>query len=169
MVNRRVFRSALAFFVAFLLPPILVLPANALSMKECSVTLKAAQSAGEAEGVSWSEFRKTQCAKPAGSAAAVESAGPAPTDTKQAKAVEDKPEKAVKKTDTAPKAPSGKTTFPSSIASKFAAEKPAKARMHTCLEQYHANKDGGTLGGMRWIEKGGGYYKLCNAKLKGDG
>jgi hypothetical protein len=41
--------------------------------------------------------------------------------------------------------------------------------MYTCLQQYHANKDGGTLGGMRWIEKGGGYYKLCNAKLKGDG
>ena len=64
---------------------------------------------------------------------------------------------------------SGKTTFPSSIAAKFSAEKPAKARMHTCLEQYRTNKVGGTLGGMRWIEKGGGYYKLCNDKLKGDG
>ncbi len=41
--------------------------------------------------------------------------------------------------------------------------------MHTCLEQYHANKQAGTLGDIRWIEKGGGYYKLCNARLKGDG
>lgn len=57
--------------------------------------------------------------------------------------------------------------FPSAVSSKFAAEKPARARMHTCLEQYHINKDNNTLGGMRWIEKGGGYYKLCNARLKG--
>ena len=45
---------------------------------------------------------------------------------------------------------------------------PAKQRMHTCLEGYHANKDAGTLGGLRWIQKGGGYYSLCNARLKGN-
>ena len=40
--------------------------------------------------------------------------------------------------------------------------------MHTCLDQYYANKDSDALGGLRWIQKGGGYYSLCNAKLKGN-
>ena len=38
--------------------------------------------------------------------------------------------------------------------------------MHTCLEQYYANKDANALGGLKWIQKGGGFYSLCNAKLK---
>jgi hypothetical protein len=168
MSERRVVRQATASLIAVLLPLMLVRPATALSMKECSVKYKAAQDAGEAEGLSWSEFRKAQCAKSNDSTAAGESADPAPTDAKQAQTAEDKPEKVAKKTDTAPKSISGKTTFPTSVSSKFAAAKPAKARMHTCLEQYHANMDGGTLGGMRWIEKDGGHYKLCNAKLKRD-
>ena len=43
---------------------------------------------------------------------------------------------------------------------------PGKGRMHTCLELYYANKDANTLGGLKWIQKGGGFYSLCNAKLK---
>jgi hypothetical protein len=58
-------------------------------------------------------------------------------------------------------------TFPSKIESKFASETPGKGRMHTCLDAYYSNKDAGTLGGLHWIQKGGGYYSLCNAKLKG--
>jgi potassium-transporting ATPase potassium-binding subunit len=41
-----------------------------------------------------------------------------------------------------------------------------KARMHTCLEQYYANKQNNTLGGLKWIKKVGGYYSLCNSRLK---
>ena len=166
MFERRSSRLFATLITAIFLPLALIPSANALSMKECSVKYKAAQSAGEAEGVSWSEFRKAQCTTPA--EAADESANSASTEAK-AKTTEDKPETTLKKAEVVARSPSGKTTFPSSIAEKFAAEKPAKARMHTCLEQYHANKKGGTLGGTRWIEKGGGYYKLCNAKLKGGG
>lgn len=165
MSDRRFFRHAFPYLVGVLVPLVLVHPAQALSMKECSVKFKAAQDAGEAEGLSWSEFRKAQCAGPVDSPTAEDSAKAAQSAKKQAKAGEDKPKTA----DAVPKSISGKTTFPASIATKFAGEKPAKARMHTCLEQYHANKGKGTLGGMRWIEKGGGYYKLCNARLKGDG
>ncbi|WP_271893298.1 hypothetical protein [Candidatus Phyllobacterium onerii] len=165
MFDRRIPRLFATLIAAILLPLSLTLSANALSMKECSVKYKAAQSAGEAEGVSWSEFRKAQCTMPA--EAADKSTNSAPTEA-NAKTTEDKPE-TQKKAEVVARSPSGKTTFPSSIAEKFAAEKPAKARMHTCLEQYHVNKKGGTLGGARWIEKGGGYYKLCNAKLKGEG
>ena len=48
-----------------------------------------------------------------------------------------------------------------------ASETPAKGRMHTCLDQYYALKDANALGGLKWIQKGGGFYSLCNAKLKG--
>jgi hypothetical protein len=39
--------------------------------------------------------------------------------------------------------------------------------MHTCLDQYNANKAGNTNGGLHWIQKGGGYYSQCNKRLKG--
>jgi hypothetical protein len=50
MSERRVVRQATAILKAALLPLMLVRPATALSMKECSVKYKAAQDAGEAEG-----------------------------------------------------------------------------------------------------------------------
>ncbi|MBZ9655013.1 hypothetical protein [Phyllobacterium lublinensis] len=163
MSDRRLFRRAMPFLAGMLVQLMLVLPAHSLSMKECSVKFKAAQNAGQAEGVSWSEFRKTQCTVGQADASAVSE----PTDAKP-KSAEAKPGKTPKKSDAATSPASGETTFPSSVAARFAAEKPAKARMHTCLEQYRANKQAGTLGNLRWIAKGGGYYKLCNAKLKGD-
>ena len=39
--------------------------------------------------------------------------------------------------------------------------------MHTCLDQYNANKTGGGNGDLKWIQKGGGYYSECNKRLKG--
>ena len=58
--------------------------------------------------------------------------------------------------------------FPTAISPKFASEKAGKARMHTCLDQYRANKATGGNGGLVWIgRKGGGYYSACNKKLKG--
>jgi hypothetical protein len=39
--------------------------------------------------------------------------------------------------------------------------------MHTCLDQYRANKARGGNGDLKWIEKGGGYYSQCNKHLKG--
>ena len=39
--------------------------------------------------------------------------------------------------------------------------------MHTCLDQYRANKASGGNGDLKWIEKGGGYYSQCNKRLKG--
>jgi hypothetical protein len=41
------------------------------------------------------------------------------------------------------------------------------ARMHTCLDQYNTNKTGTGNGGLKWIQKGGGYYSECNKRLKG--
>jgi hypothetical protein len=39
--------------------------------------------------------------------------------------------------------------------------------MLTCLDQYRVNKTNGGNGGLKWIQKGGGYYSECNKRLKG--
>lgn len=57
--------------------------------------------------------------------------------------------------------------FPAAIAAKYANETPGKGRMHTCLDQYRADKANNALGGLTWIQAGGGYYSICNTKLKG--
>jgi hypothetical protein len=42
------------------------------------------------------------------------------------------------------------------------------ARMHTCSEQWKADKANNTTGGMHWNQKGGGgFYPECNKRLKG--
>ena len=56
--------------------------------------------------------------------------------------------------------------FPTGIASQYAHEPPAKARLHTCLDQYKANKASDANGGLKWIEPGGGYFSACNNRLK---
>jgi hypothetical protein len=60
----------------------------------------------------------------------------------------------------------GPLILPKAISSKYASEDPGEARMHTCLEQYIANKTTDSNGGMKWIERGGGYYSACNKNLK---
>ncbi|OWJ60800.1 hypothetical protein, partial [Inquilinus limosus] len=78
------------------------------------------------------------------------------------------PAAAAKPAVAAPAAPAaaGNAVFPTAVSSKYANETPGKARMHTCLDQYNANKANNGNGGLRWIEKGGGYYSQCNARLK---
>ncbi|MER9654137.1 hypothetical protein NKJ26_11545 [Mesorhizobium sp. M0152] len=122
-----------------------------LSMAECSTKYQAAKTANTLKGMKWNDFRKAEC----GAAASDDDTVPAPSEANYTK-------EPVKPTAAAPKG----VTFPSAISPKFAGETPAKGRMHTCLEQYYANKDANTLGGLKWIQKGGGFYSLCNAKLK---
>ena len=57
--------------------------------------------------------------------------------------------------------------FPNAVDPKYAKESEGKARMHTCVDQYNANKTSNGNGGLKWIEKGGGYYSECNKRLKG--
>jgi len=61
----------------------------------------------------------------------------------------------------------GTTVFPTAIAPEFASEKPARARMKTCQKQYNANKAANANGGLKWIQKGDGYWPECNKRLKG--
>ena len=129
-------------------------PAGALTMKECGETYRAAKEGGTLNGMDWAAFRKEKCAT-----SAAESAGADSVKT------EEPAEKDASAAVAPTVAPAG-VTFPTTLAAEFKTEKPAKARMKTCLQGYHDNKEAGTLNGLRWIQKGGGYYSLCNAKLK---
>ena len=134
-------------------------PAQALSTQECSAKYKAAKAAGTLGEQKWNDFRKAQCGADATPAAAPVAAPAAPAAPKEAKK-EAAPA-------AAPAAPSGPAVFPSAVDPKYAKESAGKGRMHTCVDQYNANKATGGNGGMKWIEKGGGYYSECNKKLKG--
>jgi hypothetical protein len=57
--------------------------------------------------------------------------------------------------------------FPAAIAPKYSGESPDKARTLTCADQFKANKATNANDGMKWIEKGGGYYSECVSRLKG--
>jgi hypothetical protein len=58
--------------------------------------------------------------------------------------------------------------LPKAVDPKYASETPGLARMHTCVDQYVANKATNSNGGIKWIEKGGGYYTVCNERLNGN-
>jgi hypothetical protein len=58
--------------------------------------------------------------------------------------------------------------FPTAISPKYANEKDLdKARKLTCSDQFTANKATNANGGLKWIEKDGGYYGECVSRLKG--
>ena len=140
-------------------------PAQALTAQECSAKYQAAKKDGTLAGQKWNDFRKAQCGADATPAAAPTAAAPAPAAPKEAKK-----EAAPKKdatTAAAPAAPSGPAVFPSAVNPKYSKESEGKARMHTCVDQYNANKAGNANGGLKWIQKGGGYYSECTKKLKG--
>jgi hypothetical protein len=140
-----------------------VLPAQALSMQECSAKYKAAQTAGTLGGQKWNDFRKSQCGTDATPAAATAPAA-APAAAPKTAA---KPAAAPKAATAAPTAPSGPAVFPTAVSPKYSSESAGKARMHTCVDQYNANKAANANGGLKWIQKGGGYYSECTKRLKG--
>ncbi|MGI4748608.1 MAG: hypothetical protein ACRYGI_06225 [Janthinobacterium lividum] len=142
-------------------------PAHALSMKECSVKYAAAKTGGTLNGQNWKAFRAAECSA-TGTASATSAAAPAATAASVPAA------SVVAPTNAAPAhaavasaGPVGNASFPSTVDTRYASLKPGKARMSTCLDQYKANKASGGNGGLRWIQKGGGYYSECNKRLKG--
>jgi hypothetical protein len=148
---------ALSGFAALALTP----SAQALTSQECSAKYQAAKTAGTLNGQKWNDFRKAQCGSDAAAApAATPAAAPAP-----AKEAAAKPKKEAAPA-AAPAAPAGPAMFPSTVDSKYSKETEGKQRMHTCLDQYNANKAGNANGGLKWIQKGGGYYSECTKKLK---
>lgn len=145
------------------------IPAHALTSKECSAKYKEAKKAGTLNGMKWADFRKAECGAQA--AAAPGSSGPAPAPATAAAPglnPQPLPPRQEKKTARTPApAASGNAVFPSGVNSKYASESAGKARLHTCADQYKANKATNANGGLKWIEKGGGYWSECDKHLKG--
>ena len=153
--------------------------------KECSTKYQAAKTANTLNGMTYNQYYK-QCAAeaktdkaapgttPAATAPAAPTTAPKPTPATTAPVA---PKAAPAPTTTAaaplaPKAPmapaaAGSAVFPTAVSAEFSKETAGKARMHTCLAQYKANKTSNGNGGLKWIEKGGGYYSECNTRLKG--
>ena len=141
-----------------------IAPAQALTTQECSAKYQAAKAAGTLNGQKWNDFRKAQCGADATPVAAPLIPPPAP-------AVPAAPKEAKKEAAPAalpaPTLPSGPAVFPTAVDPKYSKESAGKARMHTCVDQYNANKTTNGNGGLKWIQKGGGYYSECTKKLKG--
>ena len=131
-----------------------IAPAHALSMKECSAKYQAAKDAGNLKGQTWNEFRKAECGGEAAEGPATSAPPPATTASAPPPSAP-------------PPVASGPVKFPSAVNPKYSSESAGKARMETCLDQYKANKETNGNGGLKWIQKGGGYYSECNKRLKG--
>lgn len=149
------------------------MPAQALTAQECSAKYQAAKSAGTLGDQKWNDFRKAQCGADATPAAATTAAPKeTPKETPKAAATPKEAPKAAAapkeppKTAAAPAA-AGAAVFPTAVSPKYSSETAGKARMHTCVDQYNANKATNANGGLKWIQKGGGYYSECTKRLKG--
>jgi membrane protein involved in colicin uptake len=133
------------------------------TVKACEAEWKAAEAAKTTGGKKRAEFI-TACRQEQAPAATAAPA-PAPAATEPAPA----PKPAAKKKEAPMAAPAatGNAVFPSTVSPKYSKESAGKARMHTCLDQYNENKANNGNGGLKWIQKGGGYYSECNKRLKG--
>jgi len=131
-------------------------PASAQSrLKTCNDEWNAMKANNTVGDKKYADFRKECLARtaatPGASGAAPSAAAPAP------------------KTATKPAAPAaaGEAVFPTAVSPKYSKESAGRARMHTCLDQYHENKASNANAGLNWIQKGGGYYSECTKRLKG--
>jgi hypothetical protein len=140
-----------------------ITPAAALTMKECSAKYQDAKKANTLKGQKWNDFRKAQCADD-------------DADEAEAAAAVSEPAKPAATPASAPATPAAKpattakakpAVFPKAVATKYNDLTAGKARLKTCADQYNANKAANANGELKWIEKGGGYWSQCNAKLKG--
>ena len=163
-----------AALVAVALSGSSVFAASAIQ-KECSAKYQAAKAANTLNGMKYKDFYK-QCsaeakageaATPAATspAAAPKSAPVTPTATPAATPAPS-PTTTATRAPTAPAAP-GSAVFPTAVSPQYKSLTAGKARFKTCDDQYRINKTSNGNGGLKWIEKGGGYYSECNKRLKG--
>jgi len=152
-------REYASLFVILLSATALTSPAAAITQRECSQKYQAAKSAGTLGDKSWNDFRKTECVANAPAAATEAPTKPSPAANATKEAAPAKPSPTTAATSNA--------VFPTAVSPKYAKESAGRARMHTCRDQYNANKATNANGGLKWIVKGGGYYSECNKRLKG--
>ncbi|HEV7257652.1 MAG TPA: hypothetical protein VGN82_07700 [Bosea sp. (in: a-proteobacteria)] len=130
-----------------------VTPASALTMKECSAKYQDAKKANTLKGQKWNDFRKAQC-------------GDDDADDNEAAAAVTEPATPAAAPAAKPAGKAKAAVFPRAVSQKYSDQSAGKARLKTCADQYNANKAANANGELKWIEKGGGYWSQCNAKLK---
>ncbi|MCE2576209.1 hypothetical protein [Komagataeibacter sp. FNDCR2] len=138
--------------------------------KACHEKFTAARTAGTLNGQTYKAFKAAQCDTGATTGTTAAPAAPAAPAAGEHAAASPAPVAATPAPHPAPAltgATSTTAVMPDAIAARYAKESAGKARMHTCLDQYNANKATNANGGLRWIQHGGGYYSQCNTKLKG--
>jgi hypothetical protein len=180
-----IMKSGLAAFCAAALAAVALsaAPAGAQTpnrLTACNAEWKAMKDAGTVGDKKYADFRK-ECltrhanpeAAPAPGATTAEppaspgtAAAPPPASAPPPSAHAAAPHTASPVAPAAPAAP-GQAVFPTAVSPKYASETAGRARWHTCLDQYHANKATGGNGGLNWIQKGGGYWSECTKRLKG--
>ncbi len=123
-----------------------LVPAQALSMKECSAKYKAAKAAGTLNGMKWKDFRKAQCGAEATAAPA---AGTPPA------------------AETKPASPPPTTTTAAPPAKPVSAGRQAMiARERACGAEWKAAKAAGKIpAGQKWPQ----YWSECNKRKKAEG
>ncbi|MDE1158000.1 MAG: hypothetical protein PW791_06930 [Neorhizobium sp.] len=151
MSHKLLLSAAGSLLAAFVLSS----PAHALTMKECSVKYQAAKTDGSAKDMKWNDFRAKNCGADAAAADKADEADVAATTEKEP----------AKPTVAAPKG----VAFPKAIDKKYSTQTAGKARLNTCVDAYRAAKEAGSLGDLKWIQKGGGYWSLCNTSIKSAG
>ena len=134
-------------------------------MKACGDKWRAVREVETKKGVTWPKFLSTCRAQMASSKENTTTAKPS---RESASAEASRTEATASGRGSARPAASSASgpVFPRDVATKHASERPALARQRTCADQYKANKAANANGGMKWIEKGGGYWSKCNAHLK---
>lgn len=144
--------------VGLLLSPTFAGASWALTMQECSTKYKAAQAEGTLKGKKWNDFRKSDCGTDVAPAARGAAAKGTTTQAPDQVGASASPARSASGL-------GGSPVFPTAISPKYASQSAGKARMHSCLDQYNANKANGGNGGLKWTQKGGGYYSECNRRL----
>jgi len=120
--------------------------------------------------VSRAETRLAQADTPAATPPATTSPAAAPPAMTPPEAAKPQDEKPATNSNAAPAnptaAPVKEAVFPPAVDPKYSHEIGPLGRMRTCADQFTANKATDSNGGMKWIDRHGGYYLECSRRLK---
>jgi len=120
--------------------------------------------------VSRAETRLAQADTPAATPPATTSPATAPPAMTPPEAAKPQDEKPATNSNAAPAnptaAPVKEAVFPPAVDPKYSHEIGPLGRMRTCADQFTANKATDSNGGMKWIDRHGGYYLECSRRLK---
>lgn len=124
--------------------------AQAAVMKECGDEWQAAKAANTVKaGQTWNQFLAECRTRKASAPAAVPAQAANPARPAAARS-------------------GAGIVFPKAVDPKYSTLSAGRARQKTCSDQWQANKERGGNGTLKWIEKSGGYWSLCNKALKGE-